>query len=326
MMPKLRMYDPVFEFNFKLNLVAAFSLSLSVSRFETNPFLVVISAPIQLVFSTVRAHLERSTVAQQTGSTCHSRLALWQWNRVDVARRRLHHLARTDRSDRTVDRTANVLCKSPSTVTPLDSSSCRQIHSQLIVINLIVFHSLSNRSVLAFSLGRVTLVGSVAWAPARTSDGLFVATHLLHLNTRIQSYLSVSQYAAVQGKACLAHHWMHQRIRKRSRSAVLARYRSIPTNWIIFSLIFPDSFPLINLVRGVGNRHSNHLLVRWWCDQVFGAVLSNGLHTDKMHTYYGTGETFLFTFHPDFEVFKWSGVNCFFIKSSFEYISIGGGE
>lgn len=60
--------------------------------------------------------------------------------------------------------------------------------------------------------------------------------------------------------------------------------------------------------------------------QVFGAILSHGLHTDKLTTYYGTGETFLFTFHPDFEVFKWSGVNTFFIKSGPDYISIGGGE
>jgi len=68
------------------------------------------------------------------------------------------------------------------------------------------------------------------------------------------------------------------------------------------------------------------LIIECTKGSVFGAILSHGLHTDKLTTYYGTGETFLYTFHPDFEVFKWSGVNTFFIKSGQDYISIGGGD
>ena len=42
--------------------------------------------------------------------------------------------------------------------------------------------------------------------------------------------------------------------------------------------------------------------------------------------FYGTGETFLFTFHPDFACYPWTGENLFFIKGNIDSISIGAGE
>ncbi|XP_037079440.1 TLD domain-containing protein 2-like [Pollicipes pollicipes] len=41
------------------------------------------------------------------------------------------------------------------------------------------------------------------------------------------------------------------------------------------------------------------------CPMVFGAVISDPIRMDPH--YYGTGESFLFTFHPEFREFRWSG-------------------
>ncbi|XP_068222732.1 oxidation resistance protein 1 isoform X3 [Palaemon carinicauda] len=57
---------------------------------------------------------------------------------------------------------------------------------------------------------------------------------------------------------------------------------------------------------------------------VFGALVSCSLHVSEL--FYGTGESFLFTFHPQFEVFPWTGENTFFIKGNNESLYIGGGD
>ncbi|GBM72558.1 Oxidation resistance protein 1, partial [Araneus ventricosus] len=58
------------------------------------------------------------------------------------------------------------------------------------------------------------------------------------------------------------------------------------------------------------------------CDPpIFGALLSEPLK--QSDGFYGTGETFLFTFHPSFKVFKWTGANNFFINGRHDCFSIG---
>jgi hypothetical protein len=42
--------------------------------------------------------------------------------------------------------------------------------------------------------------------------------------------------------------------------------------------------------------------------------------------YYGTGESFLFTFYPSFKVFKWTGENNFFTRGTLEGLGFGCGE
>jgi hypothetical protein len=42
--------------------------------------------------------------------------------------------------------------------------------------------------------------------------------------------------------------------------------------------------------------------------------------------FYGTGETFLFTFYPEFQFFPWTGDNLFFVKGNADSILIGAGE
>ncbi|XP_062426413.1 oxidation resistance protein 1 isoform X3 [Rhea pennata] len=57
--------------------------------------------------------------------------------------------------------------------------------------------------------------------------------------------------------------------------------------------------------------------------QVFGALASEPFKVSD--GFYGTGETFLYTFSPDFEVFKWTGDNMFFIKGDMDSLAFGGG-
>ncbi|XP_073086059.1 oxidation resistance protein 1 isoform X3 [Manis javanica] len=57
--------------------------------------------------------------------------------------------------------------------------------------------------------------------------------------------------------------------------------------------------------------------------QVFGALASEPFKISD--GFYGTGETFVFTFCPEFEVFKWTGDNMFFIKGDMDSLAFGGG-
>ncbi|XP_027548310.1 oxidation resistance protein 1 isoform X3 [Neopelma chrysocephalum] len=57
--------------------------------------------------------------------------------------------------------------------------------------------------------------------------------------------------------------------------------------------------------------------------QIFGALASEPFKVSD--GFYGTGETFMFTFSPDFEVFKWTGDNMFFIKGDMDSLAFGGG-
>ncbi|NXN08626.1 OXR1 protein, partial [Indicator maculatus] len=57
--------------------------------------------------------------------------------------------------------------------------------------------------------------------------------------------------------------------------------------------------------------------------QVFGALASEPFKVSD--GFYGTGETFMFTFSPEFEVFKWTGDNMFFIKGDMDSLAFGGG-
>nr|XP_023690459.1 nuclear receptor coactivator 7-like [Paramormyrops kingsleyae]XP_023690460.1 nuclear receptor coactivator 7-like [Paramormyrops kingsleyae]XP_023690461.1 nuclear receptor coactivator 7-like [Paramormyrops kingsleyae] len=66
------------------------------------------------------------------------------------------------------------------------------------------------------------------------------------------------------------------------------------------------------------------LLIKDSQSQVFGAFLSHPLRPSE--TFYGTGETFLFTMQPSFQCFRWTGANSFFIKGDLDSFAVGGGS
>ncbi|KAM4040970.1 nuclear receptor coactivator 7 isoform 2-T3 [Anomaloglossus baeobatrachus] len=65
------------------------------------------------------------------------------------------------------------------------------------------------------------------------------------------------------------------------------------------------------------------LVIKDMDNQVFGAYATHPFRLSDH--YFGTGETFLFTFNPDFKAFKWSGENSYFINGDIASLQLGGG-
>lgn len=92
-----------------------------------------------------------------------------------------------------------------------------------------------------------------------------------------------------------------------------------------WSLVFGtsrDGFSLRNLYRQMEGHNGPVLLVlRDQDGQIFGAFSSSALRLSK--SFYGTGETFLFSFSPELKVFKWTGSNSFFVKGDLDSLMMG---
>ncbi|NXD06404.1 NCOA7 protein, partial [Nothocercus nigrocapillus] len=65
------------------------------------------------------------------------------------------------------------------------------------------------------------------------------------------------------------------------------------------------------------------LVIKDMDNQIFGAYATHPFRFSDH--YYGTGETFLYTFCPNFKVFKWSGENTYFINGDISSLELGGG-
>ncbi|NXJ86687.1 TLDC2 protein, partial [Trogon melanurus] len=95
--------------------------------------------------------------------------------------------------------------------------------------------------------------------------------------------------------------------------------------WHLLYCTGRDGFSLRTLYRrGKQPGSPALLLIRDTEAQAFGAFSTSTIRCSN--GFYGTGETFLFSFSPELKVFRWTGRNNFFVKGDRDLLMIGGGS
>ncbi|XP_034232554.1 oxidation resistance protein 1 isoform X4 [Thrips palmi] len=108
----------------------------------------------------------------------------------------------------------------------------------------------------------------------------------------------------------------------------LCRHLPARAEGYVWTLVFSTSqhgFSLNSMYRKMQRLESPILLVIQDTDNnVFGALTSCALKVSDH--FYGTGESLLFRFQPQFQVYNWTGDNMYFIKGNNESLAIGAGD
>ncbi|XP_026145504.1 oxidation resistance protein 1b isoform X1 [Carassius auratus] len=100
--------------------------------------------------------------------------------------------------------------------------------------------------------------------------------------------------------------------------------RTIGYPWSLAFSTSKHGMSIKSLYRAMQAQDSPVLMVIKDSDgELFGALASEPFKVSD--GFYGTGETFVFTFCPEFKVFKWTGDNMFFIKGDMDSLAFGGG-
>jgi len=94
--------------------------------------------------------------------------------------------------------------------------------------------------------------------------------------------------------------------------------------WNLLYSTSKHGISLHTLYRRLQEKKGPTVLVVEDCNHfIFGAFLSEKIHVAK--SYYGTGETFLFSVSPTVNVYKWTRKNTFFMICEEDSLAIGGG-
>jgi len=108
----------------------------------------------------------------------------------------------------------------------------------------------------------------------------------------------------------------------------LSRHLPARAEGYVWTLVFSTSqhgFSLNSMYRKMTRLESPILMVIQDTDNnVFGALTSCSLKMSDH--FYGTGESLLFRFAPDCQVYNWTGDNMYFIKGNNESLSVGAGD
>lgn len=107
------------------------------------------------------------------------------------------------------------------------------------------------------------------------------------------------------------------------RDSIPARFRS--RKWRLVHQLSQHGTSYSRLYTNVGNIQPLVLLVKTGTGERLGAYCPNGLK--RSSKYYGNGESFVFTFNPEYHEYHWrySNANQYFVSSSNDELSFGGG-
>lgn len=106
------------------------------------------------------------------------------------------------------------------------------------------------------------------------------------------------------------------------RLALPYRFRKVP--WKRVFLAKKDGVSLETLLQNSRNLMPVLMFIQTDQNVKFGAYVSCGFKTVRGYT--GSGETFVFKFAPEIQVFRWSKKNELYVAASDEAITIGGGS
>jgi len=97
-------------------------------------------------------------------------------------------------------------------------------------------------------------------------------------------------------------------------------------NWSLIYSIARDGASLYTLMYACileRKSHSYLIVIEDSWGYVFGGYVGHPI--ENRPGYYGTGQSFVFTFHPEFKAYNWTGKNDFFLVSNESQLAMGGG-
>ncbi|XP_069180612.1 nuclear receptor coactivator 7 isoform X10 [Procambarus clarkii] len=166
------------------------------------------------------------------------------------------------------------------------------------------------------SLGELTEMTKESWEVVSMSDELRRALYS-------SASLTSLDLEAFLPEICGVSEIITDAVRKNMYKKLPARAQGY--SWKLVFSTAQHGFSLNSLYRKMNEIDTPIMLfIQDTHQNIFGAVVSCSLRVSEL--YYGTGESFLFSFHPEFQVFPWTGENTFFVKGNNESLVVGGGD